>query len=64
MLLKEVIYGNIINRIKGQIFMSDLSEHFKIDVTTSRPRENCVFKGNYYRISVLSDVLLRLEYKI
>lgn len=42
--------------------MSDLSEHFKIDVTTSRPRENCVFKGNYYRISVLSDVLLRLEY--
>ena len=42
--------------------MSDLSEHFKIDVTTSRSRENCVFKGNYYRISVLSDVLLRLEY--
>lgn len=42
--------------------MSDLKEHFKMDVTSSRARENCIFKGNYYRITVLSDVLLRLEY--
>lgn len=39
-----------------------LGEHFKIDVTKGKAREDCVFKGKKYRITVLSDVLLRLEY--
>lgn len=42
--------------------MNELSEHFKIDVSKGLARENCVFKGKYYRITVISDVLLRLEY--
>lgn len=39
-----------------------LSEEFKIDITLGKAREDCTFKGNKYRITVLSDVLLRLEY--
>jgi len=44
--------------------MSDLKEHFKIDVSLGMPRPNCIFKGKYYRITVLSDVLIRLEYNL
>lgn len=39
-----------------------LSEEFKIDVTLGKAREECTFKGNKYRITILSDVLIRLEY--
>ena len=39
-----------------------LSEEFKTDITLGKAREDCTFKGNKYRITVLSDVLLRLEY--
>lgn len=39
-----------------------LSEEFKIDITLGKAREDCTFKGNKYRITVLSDVLLRFEY--
>ena len=39
-----------------------LSEEFKTDITLGKARENCTFKGNKYRITVLSDVLLRFEY--
>ena len=42
--------------------MSDLSNHFKVDVSIGVPNPKCVFKGKKYRITVLSDVLLRLEY--
>ena len=39
-----------------------LSEEFKTDITLGKAREDCTFKGNKYRITVLSDVLLRFEY--
>lgn len=39
-----------------------LSEEFKIDITLGKAREDCTFKGNKYRITVLSDALLRFEY--
>lgn len=42
--------------------MSDLKEHFKIDTSLGKANSKYVFQGKKYRITVLSDVLLRLEY--
>ncbi len=42
--------------------MNSKYEHFKINVENGKVKDNYVFKGKKYRISVLSDVLLRLEY--
>ena len=42
--------------------MSDLSEHFRIDVNAGKANSKFVFQGKKYRISILSDVLIRLEY--
>ena len=42
--------------------MSELASHFKIDVSRGKAKPNYVFQGKTYRITVLSDVLLRLEY--
>lgn len=42
--------------------MSDLSEHFKIDTSIGKANPKYIFKGKKYRITILSDVLVRLEY--
>lgn len=42
--------------------MSELSEHFKIDINLGKSNPKFTFKGNKYRITILSDVLIRLEY--
>ncbi len=42
--------------------MSNMSNHFKIDVSKGLAKPNCIFKGQKYRITILSDVLIRLEY--
>lgn len=42
--------------------MSDLSEHFKVDISLGKANGKYIFAGKKYRITVLSDVLLRLEY--
>ncbi len=42
--------------------MSELGEHFKVDYTKAKSKEGSVFKGEKYRITILSDVLIRLEY--
>jgi alpha-glucosidase (family GH31 glycosyl hydrolase) len=42
--------------------MSDLGEHFKIDISLGKSNPKYIFQGKKYRITVLSDVLLRLEY--
>ena len=42
--------------------MSDLSEHFKIDVSRGKANSKYTFQGKNYRITVLSNVLIRLEY--
>ena len=41
--------------------MSDI-ESVKTNISLGKARENCVFKGNYYRITILSNNLIRLEY--
>lgn len=42
--------------------LAELSENFKIKMSDCLANEKSIFKGNYYRISVLSDSLVRLEY--
>ena len=42
--------------------MYDLGEQFKFDLNKSTANLECVFKGNKYRITVLTERLVRLEY--
>lgn len=42
--------------------MYDLGNQFKFDLEKSTANTECVFKGNKYRITVLTERLLRLEY--
>lgn len=42
--------------------MYDLGQHFKIDYSKCLGNENSIIKGEKYRITVLSDSLIRLEY--
>ena len=42
--------------------MYDLGPQFKLDLTKSKTPSSCVFRGNRYRISILSDTLIRFEY--
>ncbi len=42
--------------------MASLGEHFKINPETLIPDRNTIFKGVNYRISVLSERLVRFEY--
>ena len=40
--------------------MYDLGTHFKFDLNKSTANKECVFKGNNYRITVLTERLIRL----
>ena len=42
--------------------MSNLGEHFKTDYINNISKPQTVFKGQFYRITVLSDLLIRLEF--
>ena len=42
--------------------MYNLGDQFKISYKKNKSRENTVFKGKKYRITVLSERLVRLEY--
>ena len=42
--------------------MYELGDCFKIDLNKSVANSECVFKGNKYRITVLTERLVRLEY--
>ena len=42
--------------------MYDLGDQYKIDYALAKANPECVFQGNKYRITVLSEGLLRLEY--
>ena len=42
--------------------MYDLGQHFKFDLNKSTANKECVFKGDNYRITVLTERLIRLEY--
>lgn len=42
--------------------MYNLGEHFLVDQEKGKANENCIYKGNKYRITVLTERLIRLEY--
>lgn len=42
--------------------MYDFGTHFNVDLTKCKTLSTNVFKGKNYRISIISDVLIRLEY--
>ena len=42
--------------------MQTMKPHFKPDYTSVISQPQCIFKGQKYRITILSDVLVRLEY--
>ena len=42
--------------------MYNLGDHFKIDYENILPNADAIFKGNKYRITVLSNTLVRIEY--
>lgn len=42
--------------------MYNLGEQFKFDYEKAKPNKECVFQGNKYRITVLTERLVRLEY--
>ena len=42
--------------------MGSLKDYSNIATTLGFARPDCIFKGEKYRITILSDVLLRLEY--
>jgi len=42
--------------------MYDLGEQFKFDLNRSKANKECIFVGNKYRITVLTERLVRLEY--
>lgn len=42
--------------------MYELGDCFKFDLNKSKANQECVFKGNKYRVTVLTERLVRLEY--
>lgn len=42
--------------------MYPLGKQFEIDSTKSRSNSKCIFQGNHYRISVITERVVRLEY--
>lgn len=42
--------------------MANLKDHFRIDYSHAKSRDAAIFKGQRYRITVLSDILIRIEY--
>ena len=42
--------------------MYDLGEQFAIDYSKAKPNEDSVIKGNKYRITILTERLIRFEY--
>jgi len=42
--------------------MAELGEHFKVDYSNTVSKPQAIFKGQFYRITILSDLLVRLEF--
>ena len=42
--------------------MSNLGEHFKLNIENKNSKKECLFQGQKYRITVLTERLIRLEY--
>ena len=42
--------------------MAELQSHFKMNYQSIKPKEDCIIRGKKYRITILSEILVRLEY--
>ena len=42
--------------------MYELGDQFKYDLEQTKANSECIYKGNHYRITVLTERLIRLEY--
>ncbi len=42
--------------------MGNIDEHFKIDYSHAKAKDNVIFKGEKYRITILTERLIRFEY--
>ncbi len=42
--------------------MSKLADHFKVDYNEAKSKDQVIFRGGKYRITILSEILIRLEY--
>ena len=42
--------------------MYPLGKQFEIDVSKAKSDDKCIYKGKHYRITILSERLVRLEY--
>lgn len=42
--------------------MAELGKHFQVDYQNIKSKQQCVFQGQFYRITILSDLLVRLEF--
>ena len=42
--------------------MGILGDQFKVDYSRAKSKQQCIFQGQFYRITVLSDLLVRLEF--
>ena len=42
--------------------MSKLGDHFKVNYADAKSKPEAIFKGDKYRITILSEILIRLEY--
>ncbi len=49
-------------KIRGEIKMADFFPHFQVDYSNNRSKQEAIFQGESYRITILSDRLVRLEY--
>ena len=43
--------------------MYNLGEHFKVDYEKIMPNPECIFQGKNYRFTLLSERLIRIEYR-
>ena len=42
--------------------MAELGKHFAVNYDMAKSKTQCVFQGQFYRITILSDLLVRLEF--
>ena len=44
------------------ISVAELGKHFEVNYADARSKKQAVFQGQFYRITILSDLLVRIEF--
>lgn len=56
-----IVYDKMIKN-RGCFQVANIDEHFKVNYIHSKAKDNAIFKGKNYRITILSERLVRFEY--